>query len=317
MSLLTLTTAGFFAEQSRVWLDEVVLRTCGATPSRSGCVPFFYAAALQRGKAFSLETPHESDLQPLSAGTDVLLRGFPPVLWQRLSLQDHRVCAPHDEIMNQLRSSMSLLDAMPDARALVSRFVRLLVLVDKSAQRVEPALGSLTSCSLPALPYCSFFSKKALLHLPPKELAPRPHHAWLAENIFHEALHNALTIDVLAGRIFPRDFRVADHPQVEIPWRIDDPALRNRAWPVDRVLHALVVYTGLHGLRELMLERPMEETERQFLRRSLPSARFAMQHLSSALRTSSGCFTEPAQHAVSVLCQYVDSLEPLDGGAIA
>lgn len=72
----------------------------------------------------------------------------------------------------------------------------------------------------------------------------------------------------------------------------------------------------IQGLRGRLFDGPMEAAERQFLQRSIFSARSAMRHLSSGLRTPSGCFTESAQHAVGVLCQYVDSLNLTSEDAI-
>ncbi|HUG23635.1 hypothetical protein [Piscinibacter sp.] len=310
MSVQFLMQAGFFAEEGRARLEDFVLNKGRVEPGRPGHVPFYYVAALQRNSDFAIESVDDMVFEPASAETDILLSGFPQAMFERLPLHDHAPCAPDaDTVANTKRALSWLQSHSVDGLALVSRYVRLLVIVDRAPHVGAQFFGTLTSCSLPALPYCSFVSKKALFHLPPREIAPRPHQAWFAENIFHEALHNALTVDILAGRVFRSGFRVADSPPVSIPWRSDDPAARNRAWPVDRVLHALVVYAGIYGLRTEMLGSGLEETERHFLLKTLSSARSAMQHLAAALRSAPDCFTKAAKRAVLQLCQFVDSVD--------
>jgi hypothetical protein len=308
MPVQVLKDAGFFSDDARLGLEAYVFKTVGAHPERSGMLPFYYAAALQGNSSFNPTDSTGLEFRQATKGTDVILSGFPNALYERLPLQDHVPCSPHHVPLSSIQQAFSLLgNCSMEGQRFTTEYVRLLVVVEQTAQSVSIANTTLTSCSLPVIPYCSFISTKALIHLPPKEIAVRPHHAWLAENVFHEAIHNALTVNILAGRIFVPTFRACDAPAVAIPWRADDVQMRNRYWPIDRVLHALLVYVGVYCLRVKMLNSDLDDMERTFLQTTLHSARISMRHLSDALRSSPAFFTKPANLAIRKVCQFIDS----------
>ncbi|MFI8105961.1 hypothetical protein [Streptomyces sp. NPDC086023] len=138
----------------------------------------------------------------------------------------------------------------PEGFARVHEFVRGLLWVG-----LQPGTGgsSLTSSSDPALPYVVMFSDKALLHIPPNTVSTEPSPRFLAENILHEGVHQAVSFHVLTHQVFADGHSSQTSPKVEIAWRAVQGVERNQFWEVDRVFHATYVYNQVlrFRLREL------------------------------------------------------------------
>ena len=101
----------------------------------------------------------------------------------------------------------------------------------------------LTSASYPALPFATFISDLAIKHIAPVEFITIPKSFALAENLFHESLHQELTILLLSNNIMSNNFNANKQLGIHIPWR-------NTYWAIDRVLHATYVYSNLIPFRE-------------------------------------------------------------------
>jgi len=303
MFITALREAGFASPQSATTLQRFVSdRASLEVLSRPSCLPFAYAEALSAGAA---PRPGESRgvvTVPVARDTFLLVRNFPPSVYARLPLAPHLVQTPPLHFLEAVIAAFRFLEHYyAEGHEFVAQYLRLLVLVTIEPQPARDAT-LLTSCSLPALPFCSFVSEKALVHLPPRHIAAMPDTAVLAENIFHEALHNALTLDILARRVFKTGFRAASWPRVTIPWRADAREGRDRTWPVDRVLHALFVYVGLAGMRlHLLRTRGIDRARRDLLVEALPTAAKAMIHLAQALHDFDNCFTADGLDAVHSL----------------
>lgn len=116
----------------------------------------------------------------------------------------------------------------------------------------------ITSASFPLWPGRIFLSNKALVHIPPNRIFDEPNLHALAENIYHEAIHQHINARVLAGAILTDDFDSSLSPKIEIDWRRDQ-ATRNQFWELDRAYHAACVYSGLIPLRQEFADRGITE----------------------------------------------------------
>jgi hypothetical protein len=160
---------------------------------------------------------------------------------------------------------------------------------DKYSKETE-----LTSVAIPILPFCTFLTKKAIRHIPPKTLLPAVTLYGLQENLFHEALHQQLSASLLF-----RDL-VADQdgvwPTVAIPWR-------NKEWPIDRAVHAAWIYKNLIRFRNRALQWGLEggEIVRDVLANSQMSACEAYVHLRRELLGHRYLFTSFGRDIVDQL----------------
>lgn len=124
----------------------------------------------------------------------------------------------------------------------------------------NPPDNVLTSVAIPSLPHCSFFSVKALRHIPARHVFDGASLYALAENIYHESLHQQLNASLIFDektKVFSEESKLN---KVHIPWR-------DVHWELDRVLHAAWVYSGLQLFRENALESSLlEDHEKKFLK---------------------------------------------------
>lgn len=118
----------------------------------------------------------------------------------------------------------------------------------------------ITSASFPKLPDYIFISNKALVHIPPNRIFESPSLYALAENIYHEAIHQHVNADVLREEIMAEIFDSATSPKIEISWRRNQEA-RNQFWELDRAYHAACVYSGLLPLRRKFADAGIKEFE--------------------------------------------------------
>jgi len=107
----------------------------------------------------------------------------------------------------------------------------------------------LTSVAVPTLPHCTILSVKSLRHIPADHVYEGASTYALAENIFHEALHQQLSACLVFGAKIMSDAEDAKLQPIHIPWR-------NASWEIDRVIHAAWVYTNLQRLRKRALSMP-------------------------------------------------------------
>lgn len=149
----------------------------------------------------------------------------------------------------------------------------------------------LTSVAVPTLPHCTILSVKSLRHIPANHVYEGASTYALAENIFHEALHQQLSASLVFGAGIMSDAENAKLQPIHIPWR-------NTSWEIDRVIHAAWVYTNLQRLRRRALSMPdtfgleleiVKNAEKEsqpkltYLRSSLESAKRKLPRSSSNL----------------------------------
>jgi hypothetical protein len=262
--------------------------------------PFRVAQAITRAPVNRPNEPH-CKARLLTPETALLMTDFPIPVWASLQLDGHHVVQPHDGDVKMIDDAVRCIAAHHQgAYKLLSRYIKLIVMVDHiGGSAAEPLL---TSCSIPSLPYCTFISRKAFVHLPPRFVYRAPSEIWLAENLVHEALHQALNIHILSGEVFSRDYDASVASRIPIPWRQQDPLARNREWPPDRALHALVVYVGVTEMRLALLHSaPLHEDEASFLCAAGIEGCSAMNHLASQIPRYTDCYTNEGRARVTAL----------------
>jgi len=182
-----------------------------------------------------------------------------PEIWETLPLQDHRVIRPLPEDKAFFRQAFDYLASThPELSTQTHDFLHVIVLVDILSTPGPQTGRCLTSVSIPDLPFCSFFSRKAFLHIPPEILSPTPDVRFLAENLCHEAIHHRVSLTLLENDILQPEYHSRLSPKVAIPWRQKDRGAVS-FWELDRVLHAFSVYVGLLPYRQKEAARERQE----------------------------------------------------------
>ncbi len=156
------------------------------------------------------------------------------------------------------RKSLELLGALSEnALALTREWSSLIVWL--APDRENPPATLLTSVAIPSFPHCSFMSVKALRHIPARHVFDGASIYALAENIYHESLHQQLNASLIFDVKTTTFAEESKLKKAHIPWR-------NVYWELDRVLHAAWVYSGLQILREQALESNLiKDYEKIFL----------------------------------------------------
>lgn len=213
-----------------------------------------------------------------AGGLRMSVGGFSERLFARLPLDGH---VPLDVpgLAEWLREAMDALRAVdPDAATFTQAWCSLVVWVAPDAAR--PPKAVLTSVAVPTLPHCTFLSVKSLRHIPARHVHEGASLYALAENLYHEALHQQLS----ASLVF------ADHEaspialnrtRVTIPWR------DGAAWRLDRVVHAAWVYAHLQRLRLRALSSGSVVTdERRLVEQAAAESAPKLDYLLAELRRS-------------------------------
>lgn len=207
------------------------------------------AGALRLHEHLLQETPGTLsgavELTPFRAGGRdfwwMVPAGPPGALDRAVGLRHHTVVAPPAAFREQLAAALGLLSAHPWAFAMVERFISNFALLrfDRS-----PGATPVTSCSVPDFPLSVFLSGLAARHIPPHSVADRGTPLLLAENVFHESVHQFVNHQLLTRPVLDPAYDSADSPRIPIYWRRDGDGMP-RTWELDRVLHAAMVYAQL------------------------------------------------------------------------
>ncbi|MEW9528669.1 hypothetical protein [Microbispora sp. NPDC049125] len=256
---------------------------------------------------------------------EVVSTGDVSVLWLQdepgleltphLPLPSHRPLPHTPELRALLTSAIEHLSAFPPAREIFTTFVRVVALVElRDDYRRRDS--QITTSSFPVLPYCAFFSERSFRQLPPRCVSKVASPRFLGENLYHEAIHQALTIQLLLTDVLAPDYDSATSPKVDIYWREEeDPAAGpggskgNQQWEVDRVLHAAVVYGHVMEYRLHQLRDPaLLPYERELFAEAVRTGAESVRYLSAALREHGRFFTPDGLRLVTDLCDAVEGL---------
>jgi hypothetical protein len=186
-------------------------------------------------------------------------------IWRSLPLQEHKVMSLDANHINNIKNAMEYLMANhDDLVADLWGFLKTICFLSLREERKEDSF-CITSVSIPALPFASFFSSKALVHIPPSTVIKQPMYVFLAENIYHEMIHNRMNLNLLEKEFFTADYDSATSERIEIPWRPKtDP--RNHLWEIDRVVHAISVYAGIipFRIKELKYNKGLSSIHKEY-----------------------------------------------------
>jgi hypothetical protein len=187
------------------------------------------------------------------------------MIWPAAGASWHGILLPsHAPAVMSESDSSSMIAAIrhlarsyPDGFGCFNRCVRLLTRLRRLATGpIDDAEATeVTSASVPTFPLWMFFSQKAAVHLPPEVIGREPSVRIMAENFYHESVHQLVNIHLLLGRLVTDEFDSETSPRVPIAWRAADSS-RNREWEVDRVLHAAIVYESVMAYRDAQLTDP-------------------------------------------------------------
>ncbi|RAG80678.1 hypothetical protein DN069_36905 [Streptacidiphilus pinicola] len=192
-------------------------------------------------------------------------------LSEEVALQGHRVVTPHALMRRAVVDALGVLAEAPWAFAMVRTYITSFAQVE--LVRPEAGQRPVTSCSLPDIPLCVFFSRSALRHVPPLSVSTHDSVHLLAENLYHEAVHQYVNHQIITDAVLLDSYDSRTSPMVDIAWR-RKPDGSPQQWQVDRVYHAAMVYGHLtawrlRALRQVELDEPTRRTVRQAAHDSL------------------------------------------------
>lgn len=111
---------------------------------------------------------------------------------------------------------------------------------------IEPQLNKacdiISSTTFYDYPFCIFFTRYGFSFIPPNIVFQEPNDYAIFENIYHEALHQKLLIQILLGKIFVSHDSLNHEKFIPIPWR-------NSKWSIEHTLQAAYVYIHLYHSR--------------------------------------------------------------------
>ncbi|MET9231606.1 hypothetical protein [Lentzea sp. NPDC003310] len=218
-------------------------------------------------------------------------------LWDEVGLTGHRLVLPGDDQRATIVAALEFLASRPWAFDLVAKYVTTLAFVESDSDA-----DLITSCSLPDFPLCIFFSARAARHVPPVTVTDFPSARLMAENIYHESVHQSVNHLLLTRKVFKPGYSSTTSPKVPIYWRQTASRTRNRAWELDRVLHAAAVYSQLLQWRTAELRADdISEREGEAVRQASKDAVGAVRSLAAAL-------TEHCEHFTSSGALFVGRL---------
>lgn len=209
-------------------------------------------------------------------GLQILTRGFSERLFSALPLDGHTPLeAPG--LTEWIRAAIKVLvEINPDALRFVQDWCSVVLWVAPTQEK--PPKTVLTSVAIPTLPHCTIISVKSLRHIPSRHVFEGASIYALAENLFHEALHQKLSASLIFEPSLMSGITSPTTPTIQIPWR-------KTKWAIDRVLHATWVYSNLQILRDRALALPLLlRPEMNFVREARDESKHKLEYLRSALR---------------------------------
>jgi len=135
-------------------------------------------------------------------------------------------------------------------------------------------------------------SVKSLRHIPANHVYEGASTYALAENIFHEALHQQLSASLVFGVKIMDDAETAKLQSIHIPWR-------NSSWEIDRVIHATWVYSNLQRLRRRALSMPeVFGVELGIVKDAERESQPKLEYLRSTLESAKGRLSSSSSHFI-------------------
>ncbi|MCS6712008.1 hypothetical protein JSY14_08240 [Brachybacterium sp. EF45031] len=246
--------------------------------------------------AFLTDSPVEPILEDAQfdlltiAGSEFFLvwsRSEGGTLDRAVALEGHTVQKPTPAFRALLEQALTLLAEDDSVFPIVHAYSPALAYVRPAPNCDRP----ITSCTVPDFPQMSFLSGIAGRHIPPLTVIAESSALLLAENIFHESVHQYVNHQLLTQQLLAERYRSDDSPEVDISWRRNFDGTPQR-WQIDRVLHAATVYTNLLAWRYRVLRRPdLSDVERRAFSEAALAGLRSARELSVALEDNIDCFS--------------------------
>ncbi|WP_391205461.1 hypothetical protein [Psychrobacillus sp. L4] len=238
----------------------------------------------------------------------LMLTQLPDEVWDNLPIKSHELISPTEEQENELSLALNhLSENYPVGYELFSKFARTIAWV-RLKDEFKGKDSQITSSSFPILPLCIFVSDKAQHHIPPNSVSKESSYRFLAENLYHEAVHQAVNMNLLMFDIFVDNYNSQDSPKIEIPWRYNQ-VKRNQYWELDRTFHATVVYSQMIRYRLNQInDTKLKVFERVAFEGSIISGLEAASYLSKSLLNCEQYFTEKGTELIKDLALDIDSI---------
>lgn len=163
-------------------------------------------------------------------------------IWDLLPINSHKIEPMPEPVEDLLKNSFVVLDKiLPADWRVLKKYIGGTGYVSLKPEFAKNDT-QITSITIPSFPKISFISAKAAVHIPPAKIVSETSVYYLAENIIHEATHQAINWMLVESDLFLDDYNSESSPLIEIPWRAESKIVRNRRWQMDRCLHACAVY---------------------------------------------------------------------------
>ncbi|WP_017605082.1 hypothetical protein [Nocardiopsis alkaliphila] len=204
-----------------------------------------------------------------------------------LDLPGQEATKPTSETRSETESAIEMIADYPWAFTLFKNYTTTLTYVLNDPGNPRP----ITSASFPDFPMQTFFSKVAWKHIPPRSVLRESSIHLLAENLFHESIHQYINARILTEPILPADFDSGKGVKVDISWRKGQGS--ESLWSLDRVFHAASVYTMLIPWRHEILKRnDLPPETRKVIEGAVEFSEKSLDELSSALQEHLESFTQ-------------------------
>ncbi|WP_232700250.1 hypothetical protein [Brevibacillus daliensis] len=240
--------------------------------------------------------------------TYLLVSQLPEDIWSNLPIRSHELITPTEEQEQELNLALQYLsENYPSGYKLFSEFARAIAWVSLKDEFKEKD-SQITSSSFPILPLCVFISDKAQYHIPPNSISKESSYRFLAENLYHEAVHQAVNMNLLMHEVFIEDYNSQESPKVEIPWRYNQ-VKRNQFWELDRTFHATIVYSQMIRYRLAQLNNSdLKPFERLAFEEATTTGMEAAKYLSQSLLNNEQYFTKKGVELIQELASNIKTV---------
>lgn len=143
-------------------------------------------------------------------------------------------------------------------------------------------------------PLCTFFTRYGYFYMPPNIVFHEPNDYVIFDNLYHEALHQKLLIQIILGKIFINHKSLSRDEIIPIPWR-------DSKWTIEHALQAAYVYIHLYHARVVYRLSLKEGNELSKLNKAIASSKINAIYLFNQLMQLKNIFTEEGRSMIAQL----------------
>lgn len=166
-----------------------------------------------------------------------------------------------------------------------------LAIIDPLSQHTTNIISSTTFYDYP---FCTFFSKCGLFFIPPNTVFFEPNDYAIFDNIYHEALHQELLIQILLDKIFNNYKLVPKENIIPIPWR-------NTLWTIEHALQAYYVYRHLCISRQLFSQSLKDNIMLEKMKMAILASKYNSEYLYTQLMNHKHLFMKDCLNLLKAL----------------